>query len=68
MAIIALPALLLAIGMVFLARCLIKKYPKIGAKAEELKKLIFFAAIIKTVQTGYLPLAVSSGLGRNLCV
>jgi len=68
MAIVTFPALMLAIGMVFLARCLIKKYPKIRAKAEEIKGQIFFGAIIKAVQTGYLPMAVASGLGRNLCI
>jgi hypothetical protein len=54
-------------GALLISICLIKNYPKITQKVEEIKQTIFFGVIIKTVQTGYLPMAVASGLGKGIC-
>jgi hypothetical protein len=68
MAVLAIPAVALIILIILLGRCLYKKYPKVKEKLEAIKKVIFFATIINVINTGFLPMAVSSGLGKNLAL
>jgi len=64
----AIPALLLVIGILLIAKCLVKKFPKIKEKVEALQKMIFFGMIITVIFTGFLSICVSSGMGKNLCI
>jgi len=68
MTIVAIPALALAIGLLGLSICLVKKYPKWRACVEKVKKTIFFTLIITVIYTGFLPMCVASGLGKNWCI
>jgi len=67
MAIVMIPVLLLVIGVLGLLTCLAKKYPKVKAQAEAIKKTLFFGLIIQVMFTGLTPNCIASGMGKNLC-
>jgi hypothetical protein len=68
MAVLAIPVVALVIIAVLVGRCLYKKYPKIKQKVVDIQKVLFFATFIQVINTGFIPMCVSSGLGKNWCI
>jgi hypothetical protein len=64
---LGIPLAFLAIGLILLlGRCLKKKDSCFTKVMNKVKEKVCFNMLIRTVLTSYLPLAISSGLGRQL--
>jgi hypothetical protein len=61
--IISIPMLGLAVTAFFVLRCLAKKYPKLQAIVDKIKKILFFNIIIRSVLIAYLSLCVGANFG-----